>query len=115
MDVAGFLSRLQGEAWYRGQIVHWERLSPRAAAYAQLHWPIQERLELAFERRGTYPLYGHQVTAIKAVLDGSHVMVPTGAASGKSLCYHIPILETALQETAGRSLYLAPTKALAQD
>ena len=115
MDVAGFVSRLQGESWYDGQIVHWERLPPRAPEYAQLNGPLQERLEQALEGRGTYPLYGHQVAAINAVLDGSHVMVATGAASGKSLCYHIPILEAALREPAGRSLYLAPTKVLAQD
>ena len=115
MDVAGFLSRLQGEPWYNGQIVHWGSLPPRHPEHARLNGPLQEQLEQALDGRGTYPLYAHQVAAINAVLDGSHVMVATGAASGKSLCYHIPILEAALKGPADRSLYLAPTKALAQD
>ena len=69
----------------------------------------------ALEQRGIARLYTHQVQAIEALRGGLDTVVVTGTASGKSLCYHLPVLETLLAEPEATALYLFPTKALAQD
>ncbi|MBW3562548.1 MAG: DEAD/DEAH box helicase, partial [Actinobacteria bacterium] len=72
---------------------------------------LQRRLEL-FE---VSELYTHQGRSLDLVRDGRHVVVATGTASGKTLCYQLPILETLLADEKASALYLAPTKALARD
>ncbi len=67
------------------------------------------------ERRGARGLWSHQVEAWRAVRAGKHVVVATPTASGKSLCYHLPVLQRILEKPSTRALYLFPTKALAQD
>jgi DEAD/DEAH box helicase domain-containing protein len=73
--------------------------------------PLPQRLELA----GVSALYTHQSEALAHVRAGRHVVVATGSASGKSLCYQLPVLEQALRDPQATALYLAPTKALARD
>ena len=65
--------------------------------------------------RGLLPLYQHQAQAIDALRDGANVVVATPAASGKSLCYHVPVLQALLENRSTRALYVYPTKALAHD
>ncbi len=65
--------------------------------------------------RGITRLYTHQVAAIEATRRGEHIAVVTPAASGKTLCYNLPVLDALLADLDGRALYLFPTKALAQD
>ena len=72
---------------------------------------VRGRLELA----GIDRLYRHQAEAIADVRAGRHVVVATGTASGKSLCYQLPMLEQAVRTPTNTALYLAPTKALARD
>jgi len=115
MDVSGFLERLQHSPEYCGQIVHREVLPRRDAKYTTPNRPLDARLEQALRSQGIGALYDHQVAAIEAVREGRHIVVATGAASGKSLCYHVPVLEAVLQDRASRSLYVFPTKALSQD
>jgi len=61
------------------------------------------------------PLYTHQAKAVNGVRQGRNVMVSTSSASGKTLCYNIPVTEAMLSERSSRAIYLFPTKALAQD
>ena len=72
---------------------------------------VVDRLGLA----GVSTLYRHQVEALEHVRAGRHVVVATGTASGKSLCYQLPLLERILADERSTALYLAPTKALAHD
>jgi DEAD/DEAH box helicase domain-containing protein len=64
---------------------------------------------------GATALYSHQAQAINAALAGQNVVVATGTASGKTLCYNVAFLEAFLRDPRSRALYLFPTKALAQD
>src|SRR5262245_34807612 len=103
----------------RGAMAHWQTLPARAARHADLAPALPAPLAEALTARGIERLYTHQVEAIRALRDGRDVVVVTGTASGKSLCYHLPVLERLLgaaspAETA-TALYLFPTKALAQD
>ena len=65
--------------------------------------------------RGIDQLYTHQAAAIDGVLRGEHVCVVTSTASGKTLCYNLPVLNTLLRDPQATALYLFPTKALAND
>ncbi|RPH56910.1 MAG: DEAD/DEAH box helicase, partial [Acidobacteria bacterium] len=76
---------------------------------------IDPRLRAALGARGIAELYTHQAEAIEHALHGRHVVVTTPTASGKTLCYNVPILNAVLHDPSSRALYLFPTKALAQD
>ncbi|MBW3605180.1 MAG: DEAD/DEAH box helicase [Actinobacteria bacterium] len=72
---------------------------------------LTQRLTLA----GVDALYEHQADAATRIRDGRHTVVATGTASGKSLCYQLPLVQAALDDDRTTALYLAPTKALARD
>lgn len=115
MDVRAIIERLKNEETYRGQIEHLEVIPPREPAFEPLSRELQPRLREALEARGVIALYPHQARALEAIADGRHVIVASGTASGKSLCYHLPVMDAVLQRPDARALYLFPTKALAQD
>lgn len=111
-----FLERLRSDPDYKNQIVHVEHIAARPAVFKELDMPLPERLRKALqERLGVGRLYRHQTEAIDLARMGHHVIVTTPTASGKSLCYNAPILESLLLDSKARALYLFPTKALAQD
>ncbi len=91
------------------------RIEPRSAQFAGTATVLDSRLVALLESRGTWPLYRHQTEAIERTRRGEHVVIATPTASGKSLCFHLPVLETVLEGESGYALYLFPTKALAQD
>ena len=101
------------EAFRRdGRLVHLERLPERPAVFGSLARPLPDRIAHCLPER----IYTHQATAIDLVRDGRSVVVATGTASGKSLCFQLPIAESVVTGLrAGTSLLLYPTKALAQD
>jgi DEAD/DEAH box helicase domain-containing protein len=115
MNVEQFLLKLRSSNFYAGQIVHAERLAERSARFAELTPPPAGRIANILEREGIKTLYTHQVDAIDNVRAGRHVVVVTGTASGKTLCYNVPVLESILEDPGHCALYLYPTKALAQD
>lgn len=93
----------------------WERIPARPARYADFPESLDSRLVAALRERGTAPLYTHQSEAVGGALAGENLVVVTGTASGKTLCYNLPVLQTVLSEPHSRALYLFPTKALSQD
>ena len=76
---------------------------------------LDPRLRETLERRGFEGLYTHQREAFEHVAAGRDVVVVTPTASGKTLCYNLPVLDRILKDPDARALYLFPTKALAQD
>jgi len=97
------------------ELVHAESLPARPARYAELAEPLHRVLAHVLDTQGIARLYSHQARAIDLARAGKHIVVATGTASGKSLAYHIPVLERLLLEPQATALYLFPTKALAQD
>lgn len=91
------------------------KIEAREARYED--WPdwVDPRLVTLYKSRGISRLYTHQASALAAQREGSDVVVVTPTASGKTLCYNVPVLHEILQDPNSRALYLFPTKALAQD
>ncbi|MCO6455003.1 MAG: DEAD/DEAH box helicase [Pirellulaceae bacterium] len=115
MDVARFLERLQDDRRYAGQLAHVEVLEARPGTFAQPSEPLPEDLRRLLAGRGIDCLYSHQAESLETARGGQDLVVVTGTASGKTLCYNLPILERCLADPEARALYLFPTKALAQD
>src|SRR5205807_9358723 len=93
-----------------------DHVIPAAAAeFAQLPAGLRPELVAALGRRGIDRLYSHQAEAYDAVKRGRHLVVVTPTASGKTLCYNLPVLQRLLEQPEKRALYVYPTKALAQD
>ncbi len=76
---------------------------------------LHPTLAAALRRRGISQLYTHQHAAIVATHQRKDTVLVTPTASGKSLCFHLPVLSDLLEEPDGRALFLYPTKALTQD
>jgi len=91
------------------------RLPPQTAQYAPFPESLDPRLLAALRARGIEQLYTHQAEAIEHVAAARHVVTVTPTASGKTLCYNVPVLDAILKDASSRALYLFPTKALAQD
>jgi DEAD/DEAH box helicase domain-containing protein len=115
VNPANFFAYLKEQEFYQDQLVHIERLGGRSPRYTSLSRPLLRPLVEAVKASGTARLYSHQAQAIDAARDGQDVVVATGTASGKTLCYNLPVLEAALLNHQVRAIYLFPTKALAQD
>lgn len=115
MDVAALLQRVCSSDFYDGQVVHVETLPAREGRYVDVDPPLPEALQSALAARGIERLYSHQARALELGRQGADFVVTTGTASGKTLCYNLPILERCLLDPEARALYLFPTKALAQD
>ncbi|MGB8459801.1 MAG: DEAD/DEAH box helicase [Candidatus Acidiferrum sp.] len=87
----------------------------RAAQWAEFPAWVHADLSAAYGAKEIRQLYTHQAIAAEAVHEGKNVVVVTPTASGKTLCYNLPILNSILENPDTRALYLFPTKALAQD
>ncbi|MCC7174020.1 MAG: DEAD/DEAH box helicase [Bryobacterales bacterium] len=91
------------------------RLPPNPGEYVPLPETLAPALRRALEQRGIAQLYTHQAEAFRRALEGANVVVVTPTASGKTLCYNLPVLQELLEHPEARAMYLFPTKALAED
>ena len=87
----------------------------REGEYAPLPEAIHSALRQALESRGITRLYSHQAEAFRLLGEKKDVVVVTPTASGKTLCYNLPVLDTLIADPGARAMYLFPTKALAED
>lgn len=92
-----------------------ERLIPSTEARFGALPVLHPGLLKALQARGVTQLYDHQTKAIHAALSGKHVIVATPTASGKSLCFHLPVLQALAEDPSSTALFLYPTKALSRD
>jgi DEAD/DEAH box helicase domain-containing protein len=114
-SVAEVVARWRSNPRVAGNLVDVRELPGREAKHADIPQTLDARLVSALWDRGVTRLYSHQVEAITALDAGHDVVVATPTASGKSLCYHLPVFDALLRDRAARALYLFPTKALARD
>src|SRR5215471_17197321 len=91
---------------------HFPAREPRLAPFPG---SLASRLVGILESRGISSLYSHQAKACELAAGGKNLVVVTPTASGKTLCFNLPILNTLVESPQARALYLFPTKALSQD
>jgi DEAD/DEAH box helicase domain-containing protein len=91
------------------------RTPARAAQFSEFPESVNPKLREVFAARGISKLYSHQAEACTRIGAGENVVIVTPTASGKTLCYNLPVLNRLLEEPGARALYLFPTKALSED
>jgi DEAD/DEAH box helicase domain-containing protein len=109
------LDRLLEEPSLAAAVQHHARLPERDAITAPFPPWLDSRIVRGLEDRGITSLYSHQAEAVEAVHAGDDVVVVTPTASGKTLCYALPVLQALAEDPSARALFLFPTKALGQD
>lgn len=116
MDVRSLLQELERAEELPARISARHEVPPQAPRMQSIPAWLHSKLRGALEARGILELYEHQARAVEALHAGKNVVVATPTASGKSLCYHLPVLDRLFREGGdARALYLFPTKALARD
>jgi DEAD/DEAH box helicase domain-containing protein len=98
-----------------GNITSWMTIPAQPARYKRIPQEIHPEITKALKRSGIVSLYSHQIESWKLVKGGHNIVVVTGTASGKTICYNLPVLDNLLRNPKSRALYLFPTKALAHD
>jgi DEAD/DEAH box helicase domain-containing protein len=109
------LNRLLEEPSLAAAVTHHEHIPAREAVTAPFPSWLDDRIVRGLEDRGITSLYSHQAEAIEAIHGGEDVVVVTPTASGKTLCYALPVLQALAEDPSARALFLFPTKALGQD
>jgi DEAD/DEAH box helicase domain-containing protein len=113
--VAAVLARWQASGAVKRCFAAERQLPPAEAELAPLPSDLAPGLIRALAGRGIDELYSHQRQAVDAARAGRHVVVATPTASGKSLCFHLPVLDALASDPNATALYLYPTKALSRD
>ncbi|MEH6908450.1 DEAD/DEAH box helicase [Neobacillus drentensis] len=109
------LSDLKINDQFKENIVTWHTIEEKPAQTVPLPMNLHQVLRSALESRGIEQLYTHQKSAYEKIMDGKSIVAVTPTASGKTLCYNLPVLQSILANSSTRALYMFPTKALAQD
>lgn len=109
------IENFKNDERFRSQIVYWHTIEGKEATSVPFPDEMDGRLKQALLKRGINSLYSHQKEAFELALKGNNIVAVTPTASGKTLCYNLPVLNEILKNRNARALYLFPTKALAQD
>jgi DEAD/DEAH box helicase domain-containing protein len=106
---------LKEDSAFKDQIRHWQTIKGRPSQTVSLPDCIHDKIKNALKQRGIETLYTHQGTAFRYAMEGRSFVAVTPTASGKTLCYNLPVLQSIMENPEARALYMFPTKALAQD
>jgi len=115
MPLQELLQELKRNRSFNEHITQWLVMPPKKGIYSDLPSDISPKLTSGLASQGIEKLYSHQAESWSCIRAGSDTVIVTPTASGKSLCYNLPILQSLLENPAARALYLFPTKALSQD
>jgi len=115
MNLSQLLTQLRTAPELAERVTAWKITPPRHGSFADFPPTVDPRLIDVLRSRGIERLFTHQAQAIEAAERGENFIVVTPTASGKTLCYNIPVLDSLLEDPHSRAIYLFPTKALSQD
>lgn len=114
-ELSELLAHIRSMPDWKDHITYWHTIPAREAQYADFPPDLHPKLKEMLIHKGIERLYTHQASAFSEIRQGRHVVTVTPTASGKTLCYNLPVLQAILEDDGARALYLFPTKALAQD
>ncbi len=115
LSLEEWLERAESDRRFRENATSITHIPASEGSFAPYPSWVHPRLKTVLEKRGLKRLYSHQAQAVELVRQGRDVVLVTPTASGKTLCYNLPVLQRILEEPETRALYLFPTKALAND
>ena len=115
MNASEFMARTRNSKFFDNQVVHIQELPPREACYQEVRGGLNPAVAGVLREQGIEQLYSHQASAIDLVRQKKNIVIVTGTASGKTLCYTVPVMEALLEDDKATMLFIYPTKALAQD
>ena len=115
MTLIEYIEKLKNNPAFMKNVTSWQVVPERKARYGEFPENLDPRVKQTLHERGIDRPYIHQSRAIAAALSGRDFVVVTPTASGKTLCYNVPVLDSILKDESARALYLFPTKALSSD
>ena len=115
MSLASLLSHWRADPQVGPNLIEWRILRGRSAQFTSFPNDIDPVIQEVLVQRGITSLYIHQAETWAEIKKGKNVVVVTGTASGKTLCYNLPVINSLLKYDNATAMYLFPTKALSQD
>jgi len=115
MNIEQSIDFLKNSKQFMANVTFWKVLSAQKASFSSFPQSLDTTLCQALESRGIKKLYSHQAEALDKAFQGKNYVVVTPTASGKTLCYNLPVIQSIMKHPQSRALYLFPTKALSQD
>jgi DEAD/DEAH box helicase domain-containing protein len=115
LTIKEWLSRRENDRRFMENVRAMKQIPASEGQYTPFPGWLHPGLCSILEKRGIYHLYSHQADAVNLIRNSRDVVLVTPTASGKTLCYNLPVLTRILEEPETRALYIFPTKALAQD
>ncbi|TGC07515.1 DEAD/DEAH box helicase [Methanolobus halotolerans] len=113
MKVPELINRIRSSRRYEEQIAHIEDIPAREPAFGSVE--LKPMISYALNEKGINQLYVHQAEAVQKVREGKNIVLSTSTASGKSLCYMLPVFESMLDDQKATALYISPLNALVND
>src|SRR6056297_2835966 len=115
MNIEQMKNSLENRPEFMKRVTIWKELEGRTGEYVDLPHNLDKRLKNVLKKKKIDQLYSHQKKAYDYIMEKKDTVVVTPTASGKTLCYNLPVLNSILEDDSNRALYLFPTKALSQD
>ncbi|MEW5925793.1 MAG: DEAD/DEAH box helicase, partial [Candidatus Zixiibacteriota bacterium] len=115
MNLIQLLESFKTDRAIAPNIAAWQVFPPREGIYADFPDYLDAHLVKVLKSRGIHRLYSHQRDAVDSIHAENNTVIVTPTASGKTLCYNLPVLDSIIKNRSNRAMYLFPTKALSQD
>ena len=115
MNLDQLIGRLRADQSFMDCVTEWRTLPATEGSYAPLPETMDDRIKDVLRARGIHRLYTHQAECYQLAQAKKDFVVVTPTASGKTLCYNLPVVSTILQNEDARALYLFPTKPYSPD
>lgn len=115
MNVDQLIQKLHNDPAFMENVTSWTTLPASEGKYADFPPALDAKIREVLTKRGIHRLYTHQAASFQAAAEGKDFVVVTPTASGKTMCYNLPVLSSILKNPDARALYLFPTKALSAD
>ena len=115
MNLDQLIGRLKADRGFMDCVTEWRTLPASEGRYEPLPEAMDDRVKRVLNDRGIYRLYSHQAECWRLAQEKKDFVVVTPTASGKTLCYNLPVVSSILRNNDTRALYLFPTKALSAD